>query len=42
MWHDAKPLVLWGNSGRKSPRLISFRAYDSSDFKLMSYETKLL
>ena len=41
-WHDAKPLS-YGKPGRRNPRLISFRApYDSSDFKLMSYETKLL
>jgi 3'(2'), 5'-bisphosphate nucleotidase len=41
-WHDAKPLS-YGKPRRRNPRLISFRApYVSSDFKLMTYEPKLL
>ena len=41
-WHSGQPLS-YGKTGRRNPRLFSFRApYDLSDFTLMTYEPELL
>ena len=41
-WHSGQPLS-YGKTGRRNPRLLSFRApYDLSDFKRMTYEPILL